>query len=199
MISAAHAISTYNPNIILLMAGTNDINTPSTDQPLNTAPERLGTLIDQCIRGSPQAALLVAELITSKKVQDVPRIQDFNKAVPGIVQERANAGHHVMTVDFSSITTNDLKDDLHPSDGGYKKMADIWFAAIQKADAMGWIKPPIGPDPDTSIESSCSRQRTQCNSAPIWYNPKGSGIIASGIGHGGDARFFNNWGEPFFS
>lgn len=196
--AAAHAISTYNPNIVLLHAGTNDMNSPPLEEPLNTAPDRLGALIDQCIQGSPQAAILVAQIITSKKPENIPRIQNFNDAIPGLVKERAIAGHHIMVVDFSSITTNDLDDDLHPNDGGYKKMANIWLAAIERADGMGWIKPPIGPDPDYGSTPSCTKgEKSQCNSSPGWYNPRGDGIIASGVGHGGNAKFANDWGMCF--
>ena len=171
-----------------------NINPPVASEPYNTAPDRLGSLIDQCIKGSPNAAILVAQIINSGNAATESRIETFNNAIPGVVTQRADAGHHVMVVDMRSITTNYLKDDLHPNDAGYKKMADLWFAGLQAADAKGWIKPPVGPDPVRTSTSTCSSgQKQKCLGDPIWYNPAGNGIIASGVGHGGDAKFVNQW------
>lgn len=162
--------------------------------PYGEAPQRLGSLIDQCIRGSPDAAILVAQIINSATVATESRIKTYNEAVPGVVAQRADAGHHVMVVDMSSVTTEYLADNLHPNDAGYQRMADLWFKAIEAADAKGWIKPPVGPDPVYPNRAQCSNlQRQNCLGAPIWHNPAASGMIASGVGHGGDAKFYNNW------
>ena len=194
--AASHAISSDNPNIVLLHAGTNDLNLspPPDNEPYSGAPERLGSLIDQCIKGSANAVILVAQIINSGDPGTESRIQTFNDAIPGIVAQRANAGHHVMTVDMRSVTTKYLADDLHPNDAGYKMMADLWFAGLQAADAKGWIKPPVGNDPIPGSTAACSSgQKQKCLSNPVWYNPDGDNPIASGVGHGGDGKFANNW------
>ena len=41
--------------------------------------------------------------------------------------------------------------------------------------------------------TSSNPQRQSCRGNPIWYNPAKSGMIASGVGHRGDAKFYNNW------
>lgn len=38
------------------------------------------------------------------------------------------------------ITTADLKDDLHPNDGGYDKMAWKWYHGLVAANQRGWFK-----------------------------------------------------------
>lgn len=202
--AAAHAISVDHPNVILLHAGTNDMNqSPPSGGSYADAPQRLGSLIDQCIRGSSDAAILVAQIISAADAGTESRINTFNDAIPGVVAQRTNAGHHVMVVDMRSITTEYLADGLHPNDVGYQKMADLWFAAIKSADAKGWIKPPVGADPVQISKSQrppnlqCSPgsnvQRQTCSGDPVWYNPASSGKIASGVGHGGDGKFYNNW------
>ncbi|RYO93944.1 hypothetical protein DL763_004218 [Monosporascus cannonballus] len=50
-----------------------------------------------------------------------------------------NAGLKAVYADMSAITVGDLVDGTHPNDGGYKKMADGWFRAIQEASNRGWI------------------------------------------------------------
>lgn len=169
-------------------------NSPVASEAYNTAPDRLGSLIDQCIQGNSDAVILVAQIVSSGDPATETRIETFNNAIPGVVAQRANAGHHVMVVDMRSVTTAYLKDDLHPNDSGYKMMADLWFAGIQAVDAKGWIKPPLGLDPISGSTAACSSgQKQKCLGNPVWYNPAASGIIASGVGHGGDGKFSVNW------
>lgn len=49
-----------NPNIILLMAGTNDMWHPPDDQPRDKAPERLAAFIDYILCKNSDAVLFVA-------------------------------------------------------------------------------------------------------------------------------------------
>ena len=78
-------------------------------------------MIDKCVSSNPDAAIIVAQIINAKDGGTESKIQAFNKAVPGVVKQRADGGHHVTVVDMSSITTSDLADGLHPSDAGYRK------------------------------------------------------------------------------
>ena len=114
---------------------------------------------------------------------------------------------------MQSISASDLVDGLHPTDAGYRKMADLWLDAIKAADGKGWIKPPVGPDPDVTptkaaagsgggsgktVNGAClaSRDtfRQTCLGLPIWHNPApDNGLIASGVAKGGDAKYVMNW------
>jgi hypothetical protein len=60
-------------------------------------------------------------------------VTTFNKAVPGVVKQRTDAGKHVIFVDqFADFSTSDLgSDHVHPNEGGYEKMAVVWYAAIK--------------------------------------------------------------------
>ena len=59
-------------------------------------------------------------------------MRTFNAAIPGIVQSKVNAGKHVHLVDMhSALTTADLIDGIHPTAGGYDKMAARWYSALQ--------------------------------------------------------------------
>lgn len=161
-------------------------NDPPAD-PYSSAPDRLGALIDEIVAACPDAAVLVAQIINAANANSEARIQTFNAAIPGLVAQRASAGYKVMVVDMSSVTTSDLADGLHPTDAGYQKMADLWLGGLQAADAKGWIQPPVGPDP------SSSTGRQECLSGLFWYPQDNGADIASGVGHGGDGHFVNNW------
>jgi lysophospholipase L1-like esterase len=52
--------------------------------------------------------------------------------VPGIVEERADQGKHVLFVDqFEGFPTNELADGVHPNPAGYSRMANAWYEAIE--------------------------------------------------------------------
>jgi lysophospholipase L1-like esterase len=129
------------PNIVLVMAGTNDMN---TNLNVSTAPERLGSLIDEIVGACPDAAVLVAQLIPSMTAATDSRIKTFNAALPGIVASRTNAGKKVMEVNMDDyFGEKDLQDDLHPSDEGYLRMSVAWYDGIQEADEKGLISPLV--------------------------------------------------------
>jgi lysophospholipase L1-like esterase len=165
------------PNVILLMAGTNDMNIP-TDP--NTASDRLGSLIDELVIAVPDAVILVAQLIPSTTKSTETNIENFNAAVEGIVAVRANAKKKVLLVDMSkAVTTSDLADGLHPNDEGYIKMAATWYNAIQQASLNGWISPPQA----VSTISS----RTTCPGPVQWIS---RGLVAGGVGGGDTLELF---------
>ena len=54
----------------------------------------------------------------------------MNAALPGLVADLKSEGINVSLVDMSSITTDDLKDRVHPNDNGYALMAQNWIDAL---------------------------------------------------------------------
>lgn len=138
---AESTLSIYRPNMVTLMIGTNDLN--QNYQPA-TAPDRLHALVDRITADVPGVTVLLASLIMSTNSVEEPYRPAFNQQVPAIAQAEQAAGKHVRYVDMSALTSADLADPLHPDDGGYQKMADAFHAAIEAADAAGWIGTP-GP------------------------------------------------------
>lgn len=136
---ADSALAAYQPNVVTLEIGTNDLN---GNYQVDTAADRLKSLIDQVTRDVPDATVLVGTLIVSTSGTEEASRPAFNSRLPGIVQSEQSAGKHVSLVDMSALTTADLADSLHPNDNGYRKMADAFNSAVQAADAAGWIKPP---------------------------------------------------------
>jgi len=128
-----NAINVTDPNIVLLMIGTNDINGNINRA---NAPARLGALLDQISNDAPDALLVVAQIVPTQTAATNTAVQAFNAAIPGLVQTRAAAGKHVVLVDmFTPFITNAnfaglMNDNLHPNDTGYVVMAQTWYAAI---------------------------------------------------------------------
>src|SRR4029079_16469858 len=116
------------PNIILLHIGTNDSCSFPATQMIND----LKGLLDKVITNAPNALVVVAQIIPlGYGTNDV--IKAYNQAIPGVVQERAAAGKHIVLVDmFTGFTTSTMlgSDSIHPNTTGYKFMADHFYAAI---------------------------------------------------------------------
>jgi lysophospholipase L1-like esterase len=123
-----------NPNIVLLMIGTNDLN---GNVSVSQAPTRLGNLIDAMFMRRADMLVVVAQIVPGRQDSLNSRIMTYNAAIPSIVATRAAAGRHIISVDMYGAFTRDanykqalLADDLHPSTAGYNRMAETWYAAI---------------------------------------------------------------------
>lgn len=124
--SGKKVVADFNPNIVLIHLGTNDMYKGP-----DGAPDRLGTLIDHVVTDAPDALVVVASIVPFPS--GAAAVTTFNAAVPGVVKERTDAGKHVVYVDmFAALTNADLgSDQVHPNEGGYEKMATVWYGAIK--------------------------------------------------------------------
>lgn len=152
------------PNVVLLMAGTNDI---LVNLDLANAPTRLGHLIDKLVTNLPDAAVLVAQLTPLGNPALQGDWNTFNTALLNVVTARADLGRYVMLVDTSRVKTIDLNPDgTHPNDQGYSLLADSWFAGLQSANSDGWIHSPATiPSSTTASLSSMPTSDTAPSSA----------------------------------
>lgn len=134
-------LNTFEPDIVLLMIGTNDTKKRS----LRTMLQEFSALIDQITTQLPKAQLLVASIPPihpSAKFASLRSIRAiyFNAAIPSIVTSKVDQGKKVHFVDMRSLTINDLTSSLsldldnglHPNAQGYHKMANFWYDAILK-------------------------------------------------------------------
>lgn len=122
-------LNTYQPDVVQLMIGTNDI---LQDYALSTAPDRLSGLIDQITNLLPNSNVLVASIppISSSTIDQQQAIW-FNSSLPEIVDSKVSQGKKVSFVDiFSQLTFSDLSDGVHPSAEGYNKIAAAWHDAL---------------------------------------------------------------------
>ncbi|KAK1987063.1 GDSL-like Lipase/Acylhydrolase [Colletotrichum cereale] len=143
------------PNIVLIHAGTNDMN-PNLDvakegNDPEGAVDRLGKLIDKITEGCPDATVLVGIIIGCHDEMQMGNIAHFQSLIPGVVQTRRDAGKHVLAVDFSTFPMDALRDGLHPTNSGYRLMGDYWYDFIAQIPT-NWIQQPIGDDPRRSGE-----------------------------------------------
>jgi lysophospholipase L1-like esterase len=129
-------LQTYNPHTVLLHIGTNDV---IQNDDLANAPARLSALIDHITAAAPNATVYVATIIPFADPTDEAQAEAYDAAIPGIVQAKAAAGRHVQLVDLHpALGAADLADGVHPTNGGYSKMAARWYAAVTGEPATRW-------------------------------------------------------------
>lgn len=134
------------PNVITLMAGTND--TPKGDGP-KAAAVRLGTVVDNLVSSLPDTVVLISTLTPmffESGPGKTPTTEIFNKELPALVRSRVSGGKKVGLVvlpemDFAK-GGKDTREGIHPNDSGYKKMAAAWYKGIEEVAEKNWIKDP---------------------------------------------------------
>ncbi|GAA4949092.1 ricin-type beta-trefoil lectin domain protein [Actinoplanes utahensis] len=124
------------PRTVLLHIGTNDIL-----QNFNVAgaPARMSTLLDRIATAAPSADVFVATIIPLANPGQAAAVRTFNAALPGIVRGKGPRFHLVDM--HAALTTADLIDGIHPTAGGYDKMAATWYAALRSVG--GSIGDPV--------------------------------------------------------
>jgi lysophospholipase L1-like esterase len=128
------ALDANIPHIFLIMLGTNDVHQPtqpSGSDGAQTAAE-LTELLDIITGRAPDALVVVARIVPiSWNPQD---LVDYNNNIPGVVEEQANQGRHVIMVDLHTEFPDDGLggDGVHPNDTGYEFMATKWYEAIKE-------------------------------------------------------------------
>lgn len=154
-----------SPNLVLLHAATNDM---ARNVDVANAPTRLRNLIDTIFKNNPTAALFVCQIVPANNANIQARISAYNAQIPGIVKSYVDAGKKVTLVNMGILTVGDLADELHPTDAGYRKMADIYYDAILSANSKGWIVaagPPVPASPEFCV-SLISIPTAGSNSTP---------------------------------
>ena len=126
------------PEIVLLFIGTNDEGYPDSAA---GAEDRLGQLIDKIVEALPDSLLVVSSIYPfpgCKTTNYTPEqcavnVAAYNAAIPGVIEQRANQGKHVLYVDMSDMPSEGLSSDgVHPNIGvGYPWMGDHWYEVIK--------------------------------------------------------------------
>ncbi len=133
---AADWVRATSPRTVLLHIGTNDM--VQNHDPAG-APARLSTLLTHITDAAPTADVLVSDLVPLADPVLESRAAQYNAAVPGVVSVLAAQGRHVHFVAMhSALTTADLADGVHPTAGGYSKMAARWYSALVSSPVTRW-------------------------------------------------------------
>lgn len=129
------------PNIILLMIGTNDI---ALGLSRDEAPNRVQTIIQKVFTHLPDVHLIVAS-IPPQPMDPGGLAKIYSERVRQIVSSFAAQGVRVSFADVNSALSfadvyDPVADSLHMNSVGYSKIADVFFGAISALN-VGLLKP----------------------------------------------------------
>ncbi|GKU01493.1 acetylxylan esterase [Fusarium langsethiae] len=127
------------PNVVLLHAGTNDMDQRSSVSKEGSDPKGVANLI-----------LVAIPLSSCDRFKS--KMPEYRALIPEVVRQRREDGEHVVAVDFSTFDLKDLRDCLHPTNEGYRIMGDYWYDFLTQVPE-GWIKEPVGDDPKREEEN----------------------------------------------
>lgn len=117
----------YQPDIVLLHVGTNDLRLGASSA---TMTQDLIKLIGDIYAGKPDTYIILSTLIPTTQ-GDQGTWGTFNAAIPGIAATYQGQGRRITVVDMShALTLNDLVDGIHPNSIGNSKMASVWYSVV---------------------------------------------------------------------
>ena len=131
-------MTTYQPDIVLVLAGLNDLGHVAPSEAVN----RLGTLLDQIHSLRPSAKIILANqpgvTVTNTVGYTDQMIAELNWSIPYLVNVRLQQGWNIAFADLYNLAGLDRgpwsadfsADGVHLSLGGYAKLANVWYAAL---------------------------------------------------------------------
>ena len=130
-------LSTYKPDVVLLMIGTNDTKTNTATQMIN----ELRALIISITNASPGTTVFVSTIPPSHVASANVIITQYNAMIPGLIDELDDT-RLVEFVDMTGLTLADITprpqdNGYHPTAEGYEKIAQYWFDALTNSDVLG--------------------------------------------------------------
>lgn len=147
------ALEAYEPDVILLMAGTNDLLRATRHKPgytVATTLDALDALLAEITTIEPNATVVVAGVVDSPKIArcDVAAFDGTTacgavpaRSVPTIVASYAARGFHVVLAsEMPGAVARDaahFPDGIHPSGSdGYLAVAKAWLAALDEVTSV---------------------------------------------------------------
>lgn len=138
----ARAIAKTQPDLILLMAGTNDLLRLEHRVPgytLENVLHSMDLLLGQIFALQPSVRVIVAPVVSSPRIS-ADTIAAFDGNLQPIVAAYAKRGYHItLATGMQNAVPRDaahFPDGIHPSaDGGYADIARVWLQAFKQVSA----------------------------------------------------------------
>ncbi|MET8978059.1 glycosyl hydrolase family 18 protein [Streptomyces sp. NPDC004539] len=151
------ALQTLRPNLMTLVAGTADLSGGADGAA--TAGKMRGFL-DAIYRTSPTTTVLLGTLPPSTNPTIQARIDAYNSALRTMAYAKIEGGARLVLVDLGGVTTQDITNEIYPTDTGYQKIADAFgegarIAYLQRMiSGRSYVWEPIGKIRDAAATGS---------------------------------------------
>ena len=122
-------LPTFEPDLILLLIGTNDL---LGNYMVDQAPQRLERLLNNLWEFLPAAKVILGSLPPVGHPDFNSAVLDYNDAVQHLVKRFQKQHRAIYLADlYPAITEADLLDGVHINVAGYEKMADVWLKVLE--------------------------------------------------------------------
>jgi lysophospholipase L1-like esterase len=154
------AMQTNDPDVVLLMAGTNDLlrlQKRAAGYTLPSILQSVDLLLDQIVTAKPSVFVIVAPVVESPKIDacDLRAFAgragcgDATESLKTIVEAYVQRGYRIsLAADMATAVPRDaahFPDGIHPcGTGGYELVADVWLHAIEEITQVDETSVAIG-------------------------------------------------------
>ncbi|WP_246006708.1 FG-GAP-like repeat-containing protein [Actinomadura pelletieri] len=144
-------VKLYQPNVVTLLAGGNDV---MQNYEMDGAIGRLERLIRQIDGDAQNTMVLVAGVQPYPDAARNARGKAFNAQIPGLVDRLVESGVNAVYVDHGLGLSDISPDEIHPNDQGYAKLGAAFVKAADHANEQGLIPDTVEQDPD-EVPDAC--------------------------------------------
>jgi lysophospholipase L1-like esterase len=117
-------LNSHQPDIILLLIGTNDF---VQNYQLDTVNNRLDNLINNIYQILPRVTIFIGTIPPIKEPSINHQVISFNQNIQSMVNQRKQQGDQLYLVDiYKALTIDDLGDFVHPNQSGHQKISQAW-------------------------------------------------------------------------
>ena len=142
--------SAHPADVILLMAGTNNVKSTGGIDTGETAAVKMDLLIGHITTVAANSNLVVSTIPPQR--DGLGDSADFNSRLPAIVEKYADQGRNVSLVDsYAKLIPSslDFDDNLHLNSAGYAKVATVMFEGLEAV-----LDPPLSSSTTTTTSPS---------------------------------------------
>jgi lysophospholipase L1-like esterase len=142
-----HAILVYHPDIVLLMAGTNDLlryHLGDAGYTMSNIVEGMNLVLGEIFALDPKVTVILAGVVSSPKVPECAVLQfdtgvspcgNVPQSIATLVQQYQSKGYNIALAEGmeSAVPRNAsyFPDGIHPSGrDGYDRIAGVWYRSI---------------------------------------------------------------------
>ena len=130
------ATATYDPDVLLIMIGVNDLRATGADP--QVAADNVSDAINASRNERPDVQVLLAEIPPAQPQYDT-LITDYNSLLRDLADDLTSASSPIVTVDM--FTDYDIAvhhyDDVHPNSDGDELLASRWADALYDELGIG--------------------------------------------------------------
>ncbi|KAK4125761.1 carbohydrate esterase family 3 protein [Parathielavia appendiculata] len=140
---ARASVPQWKPNVVLVNAGTNDA---LQGWNVSSAGERMEEMVRGVWEDSPRAVVVLSTLVVNQQASVEQNVEVINRQYRKLAARlRGEEGRRIVLAEMhgeKGPVLEDLADGIHPTDHGYRIMAELWFAALVEASQAGLLQAP---------------------------------------------------------